>query len=60
MRGSFPWALVAVPLVSGGTIRHDTANQFAADVPTIQTVPTAAEHADNIEAVKISACVSQS
>jgi hypothetical protein len=59
MRGSISWALVAAaPLVSGGTIKHNTAGQLAADIPTLQTAPTAAEHAENVEAVKITACVS--
>jgi hypothetical protein len=59
MRGSIPWALVAAaPLVSGGTIKHNTAGQLATDIPTLQTAPTAAEHAENVEAVKITACVS--
>jgi hypothetical protein len=60
MRGSTSWALVAaVPLVFGGAIKHNTANQFAADLPTIQTAPTAAEVAESIEGVKISNCVSK-
>lgn len=60
MRGSISWALVAaVPLVSGSLVKRNIENQFSADVPTIQTVPTAAEVAESIEVVKMTKCVSK-
>jgi hypothetical protein len=60
MRGSISWALVAaVPLVSGSLVKRNIENQISADLPTIQTVPTAAEVAESVEAVKISKCVSR-
>lgn len=55
MKSSISWVLVVtIPFVSGGTVKH---NVHAANVPAIQTVPTAAEHAETVEAVKITACV---
>lgn len=54
MRGSLPWAVMAtVPFVVGAGYYLNTADALAS-----QSAPTAAEHAETVEAAKLHDCVS--